>query len=437
MLGLEAFQTMTLLNRQMTAIVSLAAGLGLSLLLASVTKAESPPLAAEPEVIKFSILISEGGLHRNLVRELGRRFQQAHPDIRVELLEMTNDVYHRWFSNWQEQDVDLLWYFAGYQLEQLARAGDIADISALWEQQGWDQSFASLKESVSTQGRNYALPLSYYHWGFFYKKSLFERYDLEPPKSWDEFLALCDRLKQEGITPLGLSTASDWPAASWFSYINLRLNGLDFHLNLLHGHESYLDGRVTRVLRLWKSLIDKGYFMKASHDYQWQEVLPHVYRGKVGLYLMGSFMPGVMTIPAEEFGFFRFSTIDESVPVYEEAPTDVIFINSRSEHKEAAKTFLAFMARPDIQYIYNESLGFVTPNSQAPGSERRLVRVSSSYLNQAEGLSQYFDRDTTKTMAESGFSILGAFARNPNVQATQKALEAARRQAFPGRFSPD
>jgi len=414
-----------------TASWAAALGLSLSLLLALTTRAETPSRPAEPEVIKFSLLISSGGLHRNLVREISRRFQQTHPEIRVELLEMTNDDYHRWFDNWQEEEVDLLWYFAGYQLEQLARAGDIEEISALWEREGWDQAFGSLTESVSFGGRRYALPLSYYHWGFFYKKSLFERYGLEPPQDWKAFLALCERLKQEGVIPLGLSTASDWPAASWFSYINLRLNGLDFHLALLHGRESYLDERVARVLESWKQLIDRGYFLKGSENYQWQEVLPYLYRDKLGLYLMGSFMPGVATIPTGEFGFFRFPIMDESVPVYEEAPTDVLFINSRSEHKEAAKEFLAFMARPDIQYIYNESLGFVTPNSQAPESERRLVRASASYLQQAAGLSQYFDRDTARRMAELGFPILEAFAREPDIQATQRALEAARRQAFP------
>lgn len=419
-----------------TAPLAIVLALSLGLLVAPGAQAGQPS-PAEPEVVKFSLLISPGGLHRNLGREIGRRFQRAHPGIRVELLEMTNDAYHRWFGNWQEQDVDLLWYFAGYQLEQLARAGDIADISALWEEQGWDQSFASLKQSVSFQGRSYAVPLSYYQWGFFYKKSLFARHGLEPPRDWESFLALCERLKQEGVTPLGLSTASDWPAASWFSYINLRLNGLDFHLDLLHGHESYLDERVTRVLEAWKQLIDAGYFLKGSESYQWQEVLPFLYRDRVGLYLMGSFMAGIVTIPTEEFGFFRFPVMDESVPVYEEAPTDVLFINSRSKNWEAAEKFLAFMARPDIQYIYNESLGFVTPNSQAPRSERPLVRASASYLKQAEGLSQYFDRDTARTMAESGFSILGAFARDPDIQTTQRALEQARRQAFPGRFSDD
>ena len=420
----------------MTAIFHPIKALGLCLLLTFGVAAEQPIIAAKspttekPEVVKFSILISEGGLHRNLVRELGRRFQQAHPEVRVELLEMTNDAYHRWFGNWQEQDVDLLWYFAGYRLEQLAQTGDIEDISDLWERQGWDQSFASLKESVSFQGRRYAVPLSYYQWGFFYKKSLFERYGLKPPQNWEAFLAVCERLKQEGVVPLGLSTASHWPAASWFSYINLRLNGLDFHLNLLHGRESYLDERVSRVLTSWKQLIDKGYFLKGSENYQWREVLPFLYRDKVGLYLMGSFMPGLVTIPTEEFGFFRFPIMNEAIPVYEEAPTDVLFISSYSKNKEAAKKFLAFMARPDIQYIYNESLGFVTPNSEAPQSERRLVRASASYLQQAEGLSQYFDRDTAKVMAELGFPMLGAFAREPDIQATQQALEAARRQAF-------
>src|SRR5262245_62586825 len=44
---------------------------------------------------------------------------------------------------------------------------------------------------------------------------------------------LCDTLSAAGITPITIGTKDVWPAAAWFDYIDMRLNGPEFHISLM------------------------------------------------------------------------------------------------------------------------------------------------------------------------------------------------------------
>ena len=98
-----------------------------------------------------------------------------------------------------------------------------------------------------------------------YNKDLFAKYGLSEPQTWEEFLLICEKLKSQGITPIVLGSKDDWPVAGWFDYLNLRLNGLDFHQQLTRGEVSYLDVRVRNVFSHLGQLVDANYFLE-SHD---------------------------------------------------------------------------------------------------------------------------------------------------------------------------
>ena len=277
----------------------------------------------------------------------------------------------------------------------------------------------------------YALPLSYYQWGFFYKKSLFEKYKIAEPKTWEAFLAACETLKANRVIPLGLGTKEPWTAATWFSYLNLRMNGLAFHEQLLTGKHSFNDKKVEDVFIAWKQLIDKGYFFADRDTLKWKGVIPFMYRDLVGMYLIGSFFSVEVNKPLSEFGFFRFPVVNDKIPIAEEAPTDVLFVSKRSKHKAAAKKFIAFMSRAENQYIFNEGQGAISPNMSAKVSANPISNQAYWMLKTAQGTSQYFDRNTSKNMANEGFLILGEFSRKPDVAKVIADFEKARLKHFP------
>jgi multiple sugar transport system substrate-binding protein len=333
-------------------------------------------------------------------------------------------------ENWQSSTTDILVGFAGYQLERYAKQGFLEPIDDIWQQQNLGASFPTTKGAVSFNKKIFALPLSYYQWGFFYKKSVFQKYQLSEPVTWKDFLKICEVLKSNNVTPLGLATKENWPVSSWFSYLNLRINGLAFHKQLLSGHASYKDAKVRAVFVEWKDLIDKRYFLTGSEKNEWRGVLPYMYHDQVAMYLMGNFVVTAINIPLSEFGFFRFPRINNRIPEYEEAPTDVLFINRSSPHKDSAKKFIIFMARADNQFFFNEAIGYLSPNINAGKSTNEFTNKGFAVLGKAKGVSQFFNRDTSTKMRDAAYPILGEFARQGDIEKAMQDLENARTKHF-------
>lgn len=71
----------------------------------------------------------------------------------------------------------------------------------------------SVLKVTEFKGKQYTVPtgVSYYT-GVYYNKSIFAKYGLKVPTTWDEFVTLGNTLKQNGVAPLGIGGKDGWPA---------------------------------------------------------------------------------------------------------------------------------------------------------------------------------------------------------------------------------
>ena len=84
---------------------------------------------------------------------------------------------------------------------------------------------------VSVDGRQYGVPYQHYQVGLYLRSDVLREAGIaEPPRSWDGLLAACERLKTRHVEPIAIGTRDLWPAAAWFDYLDLRENGLAFHM---------------------------------------------------------------------------------------------------------------------------------------------------------------------------------------------------------------
>ena len=153
---------------------------------------------------------------------------------------------------------DVIGWLAGSVARDYAAKGLLLDVSDMWTGDGACATFSpALKElSSDASGKQIFIPTSYYWWSIFYKKSAFEKWGVTPPSNWDDFIALCETLKGKGVNPLTNGIGSTpWMASGWFDYLNLRINGAQFHRQLLAGEHSFEDPKVVSVLDEYKRLI--------------------------------------------------------------------------------------------------------------------------------------------------------------------------------------
>lgn len=383
------------------------------------------------ETITVGIL-TNSGVQRTVYTGFVQEFERTNPGIQVRL-DFKSDAEFKealldWFRTGNGPEV-INWQ-GGERLYQYVRQGYIANLDEVWRQNNFDSTFSpGAIGAVSLNGERYAVPISYYQWGFYYRESLFKKLNLSPPTNWEEFLFICQQLKANNIVPITVGAKFKWPTAAWFDYLNLRTNGLEFHQNLLQGQIPFTDERVVNVMSKWKTLLDNGYFVTQYNKWKWDQAMPFLYHKMAGMTLMGNFFAGTMPpFIKEDFRFFRFPIIDPKVAVYEEAPLDLFMIPSYAKDSKAAKTFVAAVANADFQAEFNEKMGMIAPNMSTARSDDYFIQQGAEILNQARGLSQFFDRDTNGEMAGAATEIFTRFMDNRDIQSTLRELEAARQQ---------
>ena len=123
-------------------------------------------------------------------------------------------------------------------------------------------------------GKQWGIPYTYYQWGVYYRKDLFEANGISVPTTWDEFVAACATLKAAGITPITIGSKYLWTTAGVFDYLNLRTNGYEFHMALTKGEVPYTDPKVHAVFDKWDELVKPGYFLENHASLAWQEAIP-------------------------------------------------------------------------------------------------------------------------------------------------------------------
>ena len=205
---------------------------------------------------------------------------------------------------------DVFTWFAGYRMSQFAENELISDISDVWPIDGLGDAFK--KSATAGDGKQYFVPVSYYPWAVFYRKSVFEKNGWTEPKTLDELNALMKDMQGKKITPFAFAAKDAWAPMGTFDILNMRLNGYDFHMALTKGEKKWDSPEVKNVFATWKSLLP--YHQENALGRTWQEAATSVEKQECGMYLLGTFVvDGVSKEAAEDMDFFTFPALDQTI----------------------------------------------------------------------------------------------------------------------------
>ncbi len=377
----------------------------------------------------------KGAVQRTVWQSTVDEFKKANPDVDVKVSFIEEEAYKVQLPGWlSTQAPDIINWHNGERMAFYASRGLLEDLSEDWKKNGWDSTYASTKEASSWQGKQYSAPTVYYSWGMFYRKDLFKKVGIAgEPKSWDEFLDACKKLKAAGIAPIAVGGRDAWTLAGWFDYLDLRINGNAFHQQLMAGDVAYTDPRVKKVYTAWKSLIDNKYFIDNALSYDLDGAQPFLFQGKAAMMLMGTFIAkGFPAKLAPEMGYFQFPIIDANVPTAEEGPTESIHIPAKARNKTDARRFIAFVGTPAISAKLADGLGSLPANSKSPAPADPISRIGFEILSNAKGgISQFYDRDMTKEMADEGMKGMQKFVSDPTkIDDVLNELEQSRKRIY-------
>ena len=391
-------------------------------------------LSCAKSELNFALMVVNGE-QRNVYFDLVRKFERHYPSIKVNIQAVEQESYKQHFELWLKAGArsDVMFWFGGERLNEFVGQGLIEPIDDLWKHYNWQQKLTTSSQSATiVNGKEYGLPIHYYNWGVYYNKALFEKYEFQEPQTWEQFIDICAKLKEKGITPIALGSKDDWPVAGWFDYLNLRLNGLGFHQDLMSGQVSYQDPRVRKVFAYLAQLSNSGYFLDSHSEQSWKSVFPYLYRDMAGMMLMGNFWTSQIPDTVKgKFSLFRFPQLDPNISYFEEAPTDLLLIPGNAQNKKDAAIFLNFMSNQDVQFELNESLGMLAPQKETVYQKDHFLGIGADILRAAKGLSQYYDRDNPQPMATEGMKQIKRFIESPALlEEVLRELEKLRVNSF-------
>jgi ABC-type glycerol-3-phosphate transport system substrate-binding protein len=172
---------------------------------------------------------------------------------------------------------------------------------------------------------------------------VYEKFDLEPPETWDEFMDQLALFKKNGVSGIGNTIGkSNWTSFIIPMEILIRMDA-DFYLDLMAGRAHWTDPMVVEMMELLKDLLEKGYF--APMDATYAEDIPRMMKeGSLAFAPYGDWYGGIMQdqglVPDVDYGVFILPAINpegEGAIAFEISP---LCVGKNSKEAELGKEWM-------------------------------------------------------------------------------------------------
>ncbi|AMN51969.1 sugar ABC transporter substrate-binding protein [Labrenzia sp. CP4] len=376
---------------------------------------------------------------RATMEEMIAQFQEKNPELNIETTVIDREAYKTQIRNFLTANApDVATWYAANRMRPYVEAGLFEDVSDLWADPAIADNLASTKGAMTIDGKQWGVPYTYYQWGVYYRKDIFDELGLSEPTTWEEEKANCQKIIDAGKKCYTIGTKFLWTAGGWFDYLNMRTNGFDFHMDLLTGKASWKSDEVRKTFANWRELIDMGAFIDNHQTYSWQEALPFMVKGDAAAYLMGNFAVAPLReagLSDDQIDFYQFVEITPGIAKAEDAPTDTFHIPANAENKENAREFLKFAVSPDVQTWINDGkhLGQLPVNAKSSVDQDKFLEQGFEMLstNSPGGVAQFFDRDAPAEMAKVAMEGLQEFMVKPdNLDKILDRLDRAQQRIY-------
>ncbi|MFF2446422.1 ABC transporter substrate-binding protein [Neobacillus sp. NPDC058068] len=248
-------------------------------------------------------------------------------------------------------------------------AGKMEPLNDLYDKEGWKDKFPqSLIDMVSKDGNIYSVPVNIHRGNvIWYSKKIFADNGLTPPKTFDEFFAVADKLKAKGITPLSLGDKEPWTATMLFEDILVGTIGTEKYNKLWSGDLPLNDPGVVEATKTFKKMLD---YVNADHSSRnWQDASQMVGKGEAAMNVMGDWAKGYFVNDLklktnEDFGFITTPGTEGDFLVI----TDTFGLPKGVKNPDDVKKFLSVLGSVEGQDAFNPLKGSIPARIDAdPG----------------------------------------------------------------------
>lgn len=207
----------------------------------------------------------------------------------------------------------------------------------------------------------YGLPYAANAAGILYNEDMFVEHGWEIPETWDEFIALCGTIEEEGIVPIYLGFKDTWTCLAPWNALAVGLTDSDVYNQVNKGNTTF-EKEYKEVAEKMKMLLN--YAEPNPYAYSYNDACTAFARGEAAMYTIGSYaVPQIKSVnPDMNINSFTFPANESKEDNVLNSGIDLNFavMKESSEKKEAIYEVLSFLYEDETIQIYLDDQGGIT-----------------------------------------------------------------------------
>lgn len=330
-----------------------------------------------------------------------------------------------------------------------AKNGVIKDLTSLIESPEWtgpvdEGVFGSFSFERKGLEGIYGVPNSVIGSPVYVNTKLLKENGIETPKTWEDVMAMTEKLKEvdPSIVPFSVAAKTKADLGRFFSELAVRMNGLEFRDKFINHEVKWSDPEMMEVLNKMKEFIDAGVFGRDAISYEVENNVTSFGEGKIAMLFTASYY-------FDRFNGMEFADQIDCVnfPYLESAPENKdIWFASTSEgfcisaepgtsEYDAACKLMAFMLSKETFEGYAEVAGGgVYPvdidydASKSPNPMKTFMENYATRSDTTDIMAAYLDDASVINITNTELQTM--FVERP-VEDIAKTLDAEYAKLFP------
>nr|WP_321459023.1 ABC transporter substrate-binding protein [uncultured Cohaesibacter sp.] len=322
----------------------------------------------------------------------------------------------------------------GPNIAEWAEAGALGDLSDVAAAQKWDDILPqAIKDVVKYDGHYVAVPVNVHRVDWIWANpEVLAKVGADVPKTWDEFNATADKLKEAGIVPLAHG-GQPWQDATVFETVVLGIGGVDFYKKALVDLDEEALGSDTMIkvfdqMRKLRDYVDPDY---PGRD--WNLATAMVMRGEAAMQIMGDWAKGEFAAAGKKPGVDYICAPTPSEGGYILNSDSFAMFNVSGDDKKEGQNLLAeLILGKEFQETFNLYKGSVPARMDVPMEKFDACAIKSMDDMAAAAKGDTLVGSMAHEIAQAG-AVRGAFldvvtahfnSDMSSEEATKKLIEA-------------
>ncbi|MBJ6361492.1 ABC transporter substrate-binding protein [Paenibacillus sp. GCM10012307] len=307
-----------------------------------------------------------------------KKFEEENPGVTIEVVDKPADNIATLLkaASVSKDGPDLIGLWAGGATNDFKHLLVPLDPYLTNEEKAQYSGLDIAKTDYKPDGQVQALPYNVTTYHIFYNKAAFKKAGVELPtsvKTWDEFMKLCERLKQGGVTPLYVGEKEGYVSTWAVSELLLDEIGPEGILKLRTGEQKFDSPEFKKAMGTWKQVYDKKYTNKDFVTLGAWDSMQQFADSGAAMTVNGSWTINDLTTQlGDDLGTIQFPAISADAPYADylvSQPGSNISVTKFSKYPDIAAKFAKFITSGQFQIDYYKDTGDIPSNTSADLSQ--------------------------------------------------------------------